>query len=529
MKINIFSNKKSFFIILFVFSFIINQYYGNLGIFPIDSFAHFDSGFRILLGEYPFKDYWIVSGPLVDYLQALFFYFFGVSWQVYIFHASLLNAILTIATFGILTNFNFNIFYSFIYSLLFSILAYTSSGTPFVDHHAAFFTLLGIYSLLLAIKSDKKIYWILLPILFIFAFLSKQVPSTYVIIPIILILFLFSIVKKKYYWIKYCFFCSFFSIFLLIIFAKFQEIPLYSFLEQYILYPQTIGAERFSNFNFSFRGVVDHFKFIYLAFLPLFFINIKRAFFKKDYIKQNDFYYFLIFFTLVISLILHQLLSKNQTFIFFLIPILFAFSHMNLNFNKAHFNKLTSTIMITICFLITFKYHLRFNEGRKFHELQYVNFQLSSTADKIDIKLKGLKWITPNQLKNITRNVNSPEKEIDLLNEVKLHLKADNRIKMLLTNYSFFSVILEEKLFSPSRWHILDGTDYPMKGNKYFIQYKKLFINLIKKNDIKVIYTIYPLEDSVIYTYLDKNCFNKKKISDVLNSYELKKCYEISG
>ena len=132
MKINIFSNKKSFFIILFVFSFIINQYYGNLGIFPIDSFAHFDSGFRILLGEYPFKDYWIVSGPLVDYLQALFFYFFGVSWQVYIFHASLLNAILTIATFGILTNFNFNIFYSFIYSLLFSILAYTSSGTPFV-------------------------------------------------------------------------------------------------------------------------------------------------------------------------------------------------------------------------------------------------------------------------------------------------------------------------------------------------------------------------------------------------------------
>ena len=68
------SKKKILIFILFLLSLLINQYYGNRGVFPVDSFAHFDTGFRILLGEYPFKDYWIVSGPFVDYLQAIFFF-----------------------------------------------------------------------------------------------------------------------------------------------------------------------------------------------------------------------------------------------------------------------------------------------------------------------------------------------------------------------------------------------------------------------------------------------------------------------
>ena len=76
MKDNILFNKKNLFITLLIFlSLLINQYYGNRGVFPVDSFSHFDTGFRILLDEHPFKDYWIVSGPFVDYLQATFFLF----------------------------------------------------------------------------------------------------------------------------------------------------------------------------------------------------------------------------------------------------------------------------------------------------------------------------------------------------------------------------------------------------------------------------------------------------------------------
>ena len=76
MKKNIFFiNIKEKILILFLilFSLLINQYYGNRGVFPVDSFAHFDTGYRVLIGEHPFKDYWIVSGPLLDYIQAVFF------------------------------------------------------------------------------------------------------------------------------------------------------------------------------------------------------------------------------------------------------------------------------------------------------------------------------------------------------------------------------------------------------------------------------------------------------------------------
>ena len=100
MKTNTLFNKENLFIVLLLlFSLSINQYYGNRGIFPTDSFSHFDTGFRILLGEQPFRDYWIVSGPFVDYIQAFIFYLLGVSWQTYVFHASIINAILTILTF----------------------------------------------------------------------------------------------------------------------------------------------------------------------------------------------------------------------------------------------------------------------------------------------------------------------------------------------------------------------------------------------------------------------------------------------
>ena len=259
------SKNKILTLVLFLFSLLINQYYGNKGIFPVDSFAHFDTGYRILLGEYPFKDYWIVSGPFVDYLQSIFFYLFGVNWQSYVFHASLLNAILSVATFFVLINFKLNIYYSFAYAFFFSVLAYPTSGTPFVDHHSAFLSLLGIYSLILGIKKEEIKYWSMTPIFFILAFLSKQVPSSYVILSIIFLLLIFLIFKKKFYWIKYSLISTFLFTVFLFIFGKIQSIELNSFLEQYIYYPQTIASERFTNFSFTFAGVIDHFKFIYVA------------------------------------------------------------------------------------------------------------------------------------------------------------------------------------------------------------------------------------------------------------------------
>ena len=241
----------------------------------------------------------------------------------------------------------------------------------------------------------------------------------------------------------------------------------------------------------------------------------------KKYFYENDFYYFLILLFFTFSMILHQLLTQNQTFIFFLIPILFAFSHISMSLFKKDRKFILNIILILVCLFATFKYHIRFNENRKFHELNYVNFKLSYNAEVIDEKFSGLKWITPEYK-------DDPSNEIRLINEVKLHLTNDRRPKMLMSNYSFFSIILNEKILSPSRWYVSDGTTHPQKGNKYYSDYKNLFIKLIKKNNVAVIYTIYPQTDSTLYNYIDNKCFEEKKISKVLNSYEIKTCYEIN-
>ena len=89
--------------------------------------------------------------------------------------------------------------------------------------------------------------------------------------------------------------------------------------------------------------------------------------------------------------------------------------------------------------------------------------------------------------------------------------------------------ILNEKIISPNRWYNSCDCTYPLQGNVYSDKYKNLLINLIKKNNIEVIYLIKPLENLEIYQYLSKSCFKETRISEHLSSYELNDCYEIKG
>jgi hypothetical protein len=520
MTLKIKHHKNKFLIlILFFFSITINQYYGNLGTFPMDSFHFFDSGFRVLNGETPFADYWLVKGPLLDYIQATFFYLFGINWQAYVLHASVFNAIITISTFVVLKNFKLKIEYCFLYSLLLSILAYPSSGTPFIDHHSSFFSLLGIYSLLLAINNKTLYHWILAPMLFGLAFLSKQVPAAYIILTSSFILLLYSYERKKIKYIQYLSIGTFLFIFLILIFGKSQNITLSSFLDQMIFYPQTIGLSRFSNLSLSF-SVIEKFIFIFISISFLLYINIKNIFIVKNYKKNKEFFFFLILFTFLVSLVFHQLLTKNQTFIFFLIPIFTAFSHISIEKNKVKYKKIIFCILISCCLFSTYKYHLRYNEGRKFHELKNINFNLSIDAKKIDQKLTGLKWITP-------QYANNPQEEINFINNTTFILKKDKSKKMLITNYPFFSTILGYSIFSPSRIYTGDGTTHPLKSNKYFKVYEKLMKNIIFKNNIKTIYVITAKNDNINFHYIDvyKNCYTETNLSLKLTKYDLTKCY----
>ena len=135
-------------IFLLVFSIIVNQYYGYIGILPIDSFLVFNSAYDLMNGFFPFKDYWTIKEPFIDLVQAIFFKFLGVSWFSYVLHASIFNCFLAVYTFFIFKKFNQSNFLSLFYSLCVAILTYPTAGTPFSDHHTLILCLISFYHLI---------------------------------------------------------------------------------------------------------------------------------------------------------------------------------------------------------------------------------------------------------------------------------------------------------------------------------------------------------------------------------------------
>ena len=253
-----------------------NFYFGSIGVYPIDTFAFFDSSHAIINGSLPFKDYWVMNGPILDFFQSIFFYLMGVKWYAYLLHSSLINAIFAISSYYLFEYFGLKKSLSLLYAISISILAYPVVGVPFPDHHSIIFSLIGVYFLFFAISSQKKIYWILLPIILFVAFFSKQAPAGYFIILLSISTIIYSIIFKKYDWIIPVLTSSLVLIFLLIFFLKINNINTQDFLIQYLLFPKTIGNYRFDQFNFSFIKIILNYKLIFLSLLILLYIFVSN-------------------------------------------------------------------------------------------------------------------------------------------------------------------------------------------------------------------------------------------------------------
>ena len=160
-------NNKILIILLGVLSFYLNYHYGFIGVMPMDNTVLFNGGFRVLKGYVPFTDYWLVTGPFLDYLNAFFFKFQEFLGGLISF--ILLYLILfALASYLVLNKIGLSQLFSFIYALLISLLFYPVVGTPFVDHHSTFFMILGFYCLILSLKTKNYNYCILIPIFLFF-------------------------------------------------------------------------------------------------------------------------------------------------------------------------------------------------------------------------------------------------------------------------------------------------------------------------------------------------------------------------
>ena len=150
-------------------------------------------------------------------------------------------------------------------------------------------------------------------------------------------------------------------------------------------------------------------------------------------------------------------------------------------------------------------------------DLRDVNLTNSINGDKIHPKLSNIKWIT-------MFYPNNPKEEIsNILFAIKI-LKDDENKKMLITDYQFISVFLEQYDYSPTRfWYDFHG--YPSEKSKYFSYWKQFVLKKIRKNDIKSIYVLKPLhgETKPLENVLD-GCYQKKNFSDVFYKLILTNC-----
>ena len=157
-------------------------------------------------------------------------------------------------------------------------------------------------------------------------------------------------------------------------------------------------------------------------------------------------------------------------------------------------------------------------------DLSQANRNDSINANVVSNKLHGLKWIS-------CLYPNNPKKEISQLIEAINIIKKDDRNKSIITDYQFISVILSTYDFSPTQVWFINHVSGFKKESNYFIQYKKLFINKLKKNKIKIAYLVKPLwgGNEVFENSINKNCFEKTKLTEILDSYIFKECDELKN
>ena len=141
-----------------------------------------------------------------------------------------------------------------------------------------------------------------------------------------------------------------------------------------------------------------------------------------------------------VLLIFNQLITSNQTYIFSFIPFVAAFLHLYL-VKRSSSNLKLSYIIVPVMIFCIFKYHLVYNEQRKFMDLQNIDLKKSINAKTLDPKLNGLNWIT-------TRYPNNPTKEINFIKESINIIDNDKRKKMVMTDYQFLSLIMKKLKYS---------------------------------------------------------------------------------
>lgn len=505
---------------IFLFTVIINHYFGFIGVNPLDGFIFYHSGNLILNGQLPFKDYWATTGPLVDFIQYIIFRINGVNWNSYVFHASLFNFFLSYLIYFTFKKFKLNNHYCLLYALLTGLIFYPVTGTPSADLHGSFFSVASLLIFILAINFKNKFYWVVLPIFLILGFLAKQTPISYFGI-IITILLLYNFILNKNLSDIFALVISS-AVVTIVICAVFyyNEISYKDFYLQYIKFASSVGQERIVEGGFlqpfSFSRYFLKFKLIHFSYLILVIIFIKNIIITKRFWGNKDFISILAIVFSAYCLILHQLLTLNAKFIYFCIPLLCGFSQIYLKKYFIKYKKILELLILVLAILTTsYNFH-KYVYKRGFIIQNNFNKNKIFKTKIIDQK-SDFKWITnySGEPKEEVSNI------IATIKSIKLNERDSKDKYVIITDYQFIfssfelvNVITINKLYA-------SGITYPTVQHQSFGYYKQFFMKKIKENKVKKIYIIRPMwftneEDNIFDGMFNQDCIKKTNLKNVL-------------
>ena len=544
--------KLSLILIITLFSFSINFYYGHQGLMPLDDLQNFNSGFRILKGDFPFKDYYSITGPFLDIWQSYIYKIFGISWQSFVLHASLMNCLYSISIFIFLQKLNFSLITSFLFSISGGLLMYPTAGNPTVEHSSLILSVIATFLFIIGSKENKNYLFFFSIFIFGISFFVKQVPTLYFVFFCIILFFsqTFNIVNhKKIFFISLYTACV--SL-LLISYFHFNGVSFSEVVNQYYFIAKNLGELRFQSLNLhNFYENTSKLFFLLFLLVPSLYISFIT--------KNKSGFLVLAFLSLII--VFYEIHTNNQPITFALLPIFIAFfqyfyngKFQNSNFVKiylliiiiyafyrilrfeifyiigffffitAYFvntRKVVSYFLIVYLFISSLLYFEKYVKIRSWDDLSKDDLLISFDGNIIDKKLSHLKWRTV-YFDNI-------EIEKELIKNTLGYLRTlnNNTNYILFSDYQIYNIILNRRDYSPVKYWYKDAT-YPSKKSIYRNEFESFFKNKIIDNNVKffVVDNTSNFKSAELqeFTWLYK-CLEKKNLNfdkDLFDVFEVK-------
>jgi hypothetical protein len=167
--------------LLAAFGAALTLFYGRMGFMPLDHSIVFDGAWRLLSGQFPYRDFVTPNGIVPIAIQALFFRLFGVNWFAYCLHAAVFNALFCLLAYALLRLLDAPRWLALFGGILSGVVFYPPLGTPYLEQHSFFFILVAAVLAITASRRAKGILWLalwlLVPIALVLGLLSKQIPA----------------------------------------------------------------------------------------------------------------------------------------------------------------------------------------------------------------------------------------------------------------------------------------------------------------------------------------------------------------